>query len=74
MAGKIQKSKGKVNEAVGSLTGNKELESEGKIDRRAGEAKEKIGLVKSKVEAAAVKAEREAVKAIDKVKGAARRK
>ena len=74
MAGKIEKSKGKVKEAVGSLTGNKELESEGKIDRRAGEAKEKIGRVKNKVEEAAEKAERKAVKAIDKAKGAARRK
>ena len=63
MAGKIEKSKGKVKEAVGTLTGNKELESEGKIDRRAGEAKEKVGRVKSKVEAA-----------IDKAKGAAHRK
>ena len=38
MAGKVEKSKGKVKEAVGTLTGNKKLESEGKIDRRAGEA------------------------------------
>jgi uncharacterized protein YjbJ (UPF0337 family) len=74
MAGKIEKSKGKVKEAVGTLTGNKELESEGKIDRRAGEAKEKVGRVKSKVEAAAEQAERKAVKAIDKAKGAAHRK
>jgi uncharacterized protein YjbJ (UPF0337 family) len=74
MAGKIEKSKGKVKEAVGSLTGNKKLESEGKIDRRAGEAKEKIGHAKSKVEEAAEKAERKAVKAVDKAKDAARRK
>jgi uncharacterized protein YjbJ (UPF0337 family) len=74
MAGKIEKSKGKVKVAVGSLTGNKELESEGKIDRRAGEAKEKIGRVKSKVEGTAEKAERKAVKAIDKAGDAARRK
>jgi uncharacterized protein YjbJ (UPF0337 family) len=74
MAGKIEKSKGKVKEAVGSLTGNKELDSEGKIDRRAGEAKEKIRRVKNKVEEAAEKTERKAVQAIDKAKGAARRK
>jgi uncharacterized protein YjbJ (UPF0337 family) len=74
MAGKIEKSKGKVKEAVGSLTGNKKLESEGKIDRRAGEAKEKVGRMKSKVEGATEKAERKAVKAIDKTKDAARRK
>jgi uncharacterized protein YjbJ (UPF0337 family) len=74
MAGKIEKSKGNVKEAVGSLTGNKKLESEGKIDRRAGEAKEKIGRVKGKVEGAADKAERKASKAIDKAKDATRRK
>jgi uncharacterized protein YjbJ (UPF0337 family) len=74
MAGKVEKSKGNAKVAVGSLTGNKKLESEGKIDRRAGEAKEKVGRVKSKVEGAAEKAERKAVKAIDKAKGAARRK
>jgi uncharacterized protein YjbJ (UPF0337 family) len=74
MAGKVEKSKGKVKVAVGSLTGDKKLESEGKIDRRAGEAKQKIGRAKSKVEGATEKAERKAVKAIDKAKGAARRK
>jgi uncharacterized protein YjbJ (UPF0337 family) len=74
MAGKVEKSKGKAKVAVGSLTGNKKLESEGKIDRRAGEAKEKVGRVKSKVEGATKKAERKTVKAIDKAKGAARRK
>jgi len=74
MAGEAEKSKGKVKEVVGILTGNKELESEGKTDRRAGEAKEKIGHVKAKVEEAADKAERKAVKAVDKVKVATRRK
>ena len=74
MAGKVEKSKGKVKVAVGSLTGNKKLESEGKIDRRAGEAKEKVGRVKSKVEGATKKAERKTVKAIDKASDAARRK
>jgi uncharacterized protein YjbJ (UPF0337 family) len=74
MAGKIEKSKGKVKVAVGSLTDNKKLESEGKIDRRAGEAKEKVGRVKSKVEGAAKKAERKAGKTIDKASDAARRK
>jgi uncharacterized protein YjbJ (UPF0337 family) len=74
MAGKVEKSKGKAKVAVGSLTGNKKLESEGKIDRRAGEAKEKVGRVKSKVEGASKKAERKAGKAIDKASDAARRK
>ena len=74
MAGKIEKSKGKVKVAIGSLTGNKELESEGKIDRRAGEAKEKVGRAKSKVQGTAEKVEHKTIKAIDKAKGAARRK
>jgi uncharacterized protein YjbJ (UPF0337 family) len=74
MAGKTEKSKGKVKEAVGSLTGNKKLESEGKIDRRAGEAKEKVGRVRSKVGGSVDKAERKATKAVDKAKDAARRK
>lgn len=74
MAGKIEKSKGKVKVAIGSLTGNKGLESDGKIDRRAGEAKEKIGRVKSKVEGSADKAERKAVRAIDKASDVTRRK
>jgi uncharacterized protein YjbJ (UPF0337 family) len=37
--------KGKAKEAVGDLTGNKDLKSEGKADRQAGEAKEKVGKV-----------------------------
>jgi uncharacterized protein YjbJ (UPF0337 family) len=42
--------KGKAKEAVGDLTGNKDLKSEGKADRQAGEAKEKVGKVEEKVE------------------------
>jgi uncharacterized protein YjbJ (UPF0337 family) len=74
MTGKIEKSKGKVKVAVGSLTGNKSLESKGRIDRRAGEAKEKIGLAKSKVDQTAERTERKALKAIDNAKDAARHK
>jgi uncharacterized protein YjbJ (UPF0337 family) len=74
MAGKIEKTKGKVKVAIGSLTGNKELESEGKLDRRAGQAKEKIRRVKSKVDATAEMAERKAVRATDSARDAARRK
>jgi uncharacterized protein YjbJ (UPF0337 family) len=50
--------KGKAKEAVGDLTGNKDLKSEGKADRQAGEAKEKVGKVEEKVE-----------EVIDKAKG-----
>ena len=50
--------KGKTKEAVGDLTGNKDLKSEGKADRQAGEVKEKVGKVEEKVD-----------EGIDKVKG-----
>ena len=63
MSEKTDQVKGKAKEAVGSLTGNKDLESEGKADRRAGEAKEKLGQVKGKVE-----------EVIDKAKDASHRK
>ena len=58
MAGKTDQMKGKAKEAVGDLTGNKDLKSEGKADRQAGEVKEKVGKVEKKVE-----------EGIDKVKG-----
>jgi uncharacterized protein YjbJ (UPF0337 family) len=74
MVGKIETIKGKVKVAIGSLTGNKELESEGKLDRRAGRTKERIGRVKSKVDAASEKAERRAVEATDNARDAARHK
>jgi len=50
MAGKTDQMKGKAEEAVGDLTGNKDLKSEGKADRQAGEVKEKVGKVEEKVD------------------------
>ena len=50
MGEKTDQAKGRVKEAAGALTGDKDLESEGKADRAAGEIKEKIGDVKDKVE------------------------
>ena len=50
MAGKSDQTKGKAKEAVGDLIGNKDLKSEGKADRQAGEVKEKVGKVEEKVE------------------------
>ena len=55
--------KGKAKEVVGIVTGDKDLESEGKADRHAGEAKEKVNKVKDKVE-----------EVIDKAKDALHRK
>jgi uncharacterized protein YjbJ (UPF0337 family) len=48
MAGKTDQMKGKAKEAAGVLTGDKDLESEGKADRRAGDAKEKVGHAKER--------------------------
>ena len=50
MAGKTDQMKGKAKEAVGDLTGNKDLKSEGKADRQAGEVKEEVDKVEEKVE------------------------
>jgi uncharacterized protein YjbJ (UPF0337 family) len=74
MAGKLEKARGRLKVALGSLTGNKDLESEGRLDRRAGQVKETIGRVKSKVDATAAMAEHKAVQATDSARDAARRK
>ena len=50
MSDKTDQAKGRVKEAVGSLTDDDDLKREGKADRTAGEAKEKLGDVKDKVE------------------------
>ena len=63
MGAKSDQVKGKVKEAAGSLTGDEDLEAEGKADRRAGDAKEKLGHAKDKVD-----------DVIDKAKGAPHRK
>jgi uncharacterized protein YjbJ (UPF0337 family) len=62
MGAKTDQAKGRAKEAVGTVTGDKDLESEGKVDRRAGEAKEKVGQAKDKIN-----------EVIDKAKGASRR-
>jgi uncharacterized protein YjbJ (UPF0337 family) len=53
--------KGKAKEVTGTVTGDKDLEAEGKADRQAGEAKEKVEQAVDKVEGAAAEV-------IDKVK------
>jgi uncharacterized protein YjbJ (UPF0337 family) len=53
--------KGKAKEAAGTVIGDKDLEAEGKTDRQAGEAKEKVEHAADKVEGAAAEV-------IDKVK------
>jgi uncharacterized protein YjbJ (UPF0337 family) len=63
MGAKSDQVKGQAKEAAGSLTGDKDLEAEGKADRRAGKAKEKLGQAKDKLD-----------DVIDKAKDASRRK
>ena len=74
MAGKTDQAKGRAKEAVGSLTGDKDLKSEGKADRRAGEAKEKVDHAKDKVEEVVDKTKDKAEEVIDKAKDAVHRK
>ncbi len=50
MSAKSDQVKGQVKQAAGVLTGDKDLESEGKADRRTGEAEEKIDQAKGKIE------------------------
>ena len=66
--------KGKTKEAVGKLVGDEELESEGRTDRRAGEAKEKVEHAKDKVEEVADKAKDTVEDVIDKAKDSVQRK
>ena len=73
MGEKGEQVKGRVKEAAGVLAGDKELESEGKADRRSGEAKEKVGRLKDKVEVVIERAEHKAGEVIDKAKDALHR-
>ncbi len=66
--------KGQVEEAAGAITGNKDLESEGKANRRAGETKEKLDHAKDKIEEVIDKAEDKVEEVIDKAKNALHRK
>ena len=43
MSDKTDQAKGRIKEAVGSLTDDDDLKREGKTDRIAGETKEKVG-------------------------------
>ena len=49
MDGLDDKLKGSAKEMAGKVTGNQELEAEGKTDQMAGELKEKAGEVKENV-------------------------
>jgi uncharacterized protein YjbJ (UPF0337 family) len=45
--GAVDKTKGRLKEAAGSLTGNEELKEEGRADQRSGTFKEKKGKLKN---------------------------
>jgi uncharacterized protein YjbJ (UPF0337 family) len=74
MSGKSDQLKGRVKEAAGILTGNEDLEAEGKADRRTGEAKEKVDHAKDRVDEVIDKAKAKVDEAADKAKDALDRK
>jgi uncharacterized protein YjbJ (UPF0337 family) len=47
--GKMDEYKGRAKEAAGDLTGDRDLENEGKVDRASGTAKSKVGQAADKV-------------------------
>lgn len=73
MSGKTDQAKGRAKEAAGSVIGDKSLESEGKADRRTGEAKEKLDHAMDTVEEAIDKAKDKGEEVIDKAREALRR-
>jgi uncharacterized protein YjbJ (UPF0337 family) len=49
MSGQADETKGRIKEAVGDLTDDKDLQREGKIDQGAGKAKDAVDSVKDKL-------------------------
>jgi uncharacterized protein YjbJ (UPF0337 family) len=47
--GAFDDAKGRLKEAAGDLTDDKDLKNEGKVDRASGEVKDKVGDVADKV-------------------------
>ena len=50
--GAADKAKGAVKHAAGKLTGDKDLQAEGKVDKAKGEAREALGDVKDTIKKA----------------------
>jgi uncharacterized protein YjbJ (UPF0337 family) len=50
MGKEVDKAKGKIKQAVGDITGNKDLKKQGKADERAGKAKGVVADVKDKAD------------------------
>ncbi len=70
MSGQSDQVKGRAKQATGILAGNEDLESEGKTDRRTGEAKEKVDHAKDKVDETTDKAKERVDETADKIKDA----
>jgi len=49
MAGEADEAKGRIKEAAGDLTGDKDLENEGKADKAGGTVKDAVDSVKDKL-------------------------
>jgi len=49
MGSTMDKAKGNLKETAGDLTGDKDLENEGKVDKTSGKVKEKVGEAADKV-------------------------
>jgi uncharacterized protein YjbJ (UPF0337 family) len=49
MSGKADETQGRIKEAIGDLTDDKELQREGKIDQGAGKVKDAVDKVKDKL-------------------------
>jgi uncharacterized protein YjbJ (UPF0337 family) len=71
---KAQQWKGRIKQAAGSLTGNKKLENEGRADRRAADAKERLAKAKGKVDEVIDEAAKSLEDAIDTATDSMRRK
>ena len=74
MGDKSDQVKGRAKEAVGSLTDDADLKREGRMDRIAGEAKEKLGHAKDKFEDVIDATKDKVGDVIDKTKDSTRRK
>jgi uncharacterized protein YjbJ (UPF0337 family) len=73
MSGQSDQVKGHLKETAGIVTGDKDLEAEGKTQRRTGEAEEKIDHAKDKVEEVVDKAKDKVDEVVDKAKDALHR-
>ena len=47
--GKMHQVKGKIKDAVGKIVGNRDLETEGKVENLSGKVQEKLGQIKKVV-------------------------